>query len=549
MSKREKLLQDLYMKYGDHVAKGNLGRDGLRTIIQIHGEKPPSRLVLDDIVKRVRKEGGPSTTAPSGRAHTVKTAQYLENVRKQVSTGSKTASHGQNEEYIDEDTEEDSTDEVPRIITFGGESSLGILQSSGRAPSNGDRLYRYDPDTGYQTYIKPLKCWIHTSKDAHEQIIEWYSNWDKAPKSINTISRKTGMPRNVVIGYLKVHGITHDCAPFSAEEVMERDIDSMAQDVLALRFGSLAQRVADKQHKAIEKAADNWWNYKKVTLEAIKEHVAANLPSYQPPKLELTEAKHKYHLVTSATDFHWGMLSWEGESGYQYDQKIAKERLIQTTQDLIARLPGKPEGITLAVGSDFFHIDGPGPTKQTTRGTPQDADGTALQIMLTGMEICRMHIDMLAQVAPVSIVLMSGNHDRHNSFALLAYLSAVYDNDPNVDVMFDFRLRVYQEIGNTLCCFTHGDTARVNVLGPIMAKEMRQAWGRCEHHVAFGGHLHHQRIQEIGGIRHYLLPSLASPDAWHAAKGYVCSEQGLLGVLVDMELGPIGSLFAPIHKR
>ncbi len=425
------------------------------------------------------------------------------------------------------------------------------IKDSAFEPITVDRtLYVYDDlKDSYRTFIQQAKGWVTTTGDAHRAIIQWYSNWDGEPVSLNGISRRTGLPRNWVVGYLKAHQITHDSAPFSAEEVARRGVDEMAQDALALKFGALATRTQELGAREQSLAARNWRDFESTVLNRIRTWIDTFHSEYTIPKIKLHRAEKPFHLVTSATDFHWGMYSWSGESGYDYNTDIARRRLMESTEDLISRLPGQPQGITLAVGSDFFHIDGIGPEKKTTRGTPQDSDGSALEILLTGCELQREHIDILSQVAPVKVVLMSGNHDRHNSHALLMYLHAAYENSSRVEVVKDHNLRVYQTIGKSLCCFTHGDTAKVKDLGTIMAKERRREWGQARHHVAFGGHLHHQRVQEVGGIRHYLLPSLASPDAWHSGSGYVTSEPGMMGVLIDLDQGPIGTLFCPIREE
>jgi predicted phosphodiesterase len=411
--------------------------------------------------------------------------------------------------------------------------------------------YVYDKEKQeYRTYIPQAKGWVRTSEEIHRLVVKWYSNWDGAPVSLNGVSRRTGLPRNWVVGYLKAHGITHDSAPFSAEEVARRGVEELAQDALALKFGAVATRTEELSAKETAIAARKWWEFETSILGKIREWIGDNEPNYTIPKLRLTRSERPYTLVTSATDFHWGMRSYREESGYEYNREIAAQRLKNSTEELINRLlnTGTPDKIILAVGSDWFHVDGPGPLPTTTKGTPQTVDGTPFEIMLTGAEICREHIDLLSQVAPVTVVLMSGNHDRSNAYALLLYLTALYEGSDRVDVIRNFRQRVYQRIGNTLACFTHGDGAKVKDLGPIMAKEARMDWGDTGHHVAFGGHLHHQRIQEIGGIRHYLLPSLAEPDAWHSAHGYVTSQPGLLGILVDHDDGPTGTLFCPVRE-
>lgn len=520
----------LWERFGNYAATVPLGRVGLIKLVELTDKYTPGRWDVDLCLKRVQREGGPNTQPPTKKPDRWVTEKFFAEFN---------ASEVDPEITEDFPLDDDTEDQTPQNDSLEFE------------PIDVDRrLYMYDDtEDSYKTFVQQAKGWVKTSGDAHRSIVKWYSNWDGEPVSLNGISRRTGLPRNWVVGYLKAHGITHDSAPFSAEEVAQRGVDELAQDALALKFGALATKTQELGAKEQQVAARNWWDFETTVLNRIRGWVGEFHTEYAIPKIKLHRAEKPFHLVTSATDFHWGMYSWKGESGFDYNRKIARERLMQTTEDLIARLPGQPKGITIAVGSDFFHIDGIGPEKRTTRGTPQDSEGSALEIMITGCELQREHIDILSQVAPVTIVLMSGNHDRANSHALLMYLYAVYENNNRVTVVRDHRLRVYQRIGSSLCCFTHGDTAKVKDLGPIMAKERRQDWGTARHHVAFGGHLHHQRVQEIGGIRHYLLPSLASPDAWHSGAGYVTSEPGLMGILIDEDEGPIGTMFCPVREE
>lgn len=405
-------------------------------------------------------------------------------------------------------------------------------------------LIEYDQnEDSYRTFIPQARAWVSTSGDAHRAIVRWYSNWDGAPVTLNGVSRRLGMPRNWVVGYLKAHGITHDSEPFSAEDVAARGVDELARDALAMKRGQLATRAQELSAKETKKAAQMWWDFEGSTLERFREWMSTE-HDYSLPRLRMQRADRPYWLVTSATDFHWGMRSWDRESGYEYNRTEAKRRLLDTTEALIARLSGQPEGIIVAVGSDWIHCDGL--KAATTRGTPVEMDGTPLEMLITGAELAREHIDLLSMAAPVRVVLMAGNHDRTNAHALLLYLLATYEHSSRVEVVNCHHLRTYQEIGSTLMCFTHGDSTKVAKLGPVMAKEKRDAWGKAKHHIAFGGHLHHQRVQEVGGIRHYLLPSLAAPDAWHSGQGYVTSTAGLMGVVIDAEDGPIGTLFCPV---
>ena len=522
--------ESIWEKYGDLVAEVPLGREGLAALINIDGGDRVTRTALDKVINKVKTVGGPNSTPPLSRPNRGTTSRFLRDRKKSVGS-------------MPDDSQENAQD-LP-IEDFNGASFMP-------KPQVEQTLYVYDQDVDtYKTYIQQAKGWVTTTGEAHRAIIQWYSNWDGAPVSLNGVSRRTGLPRNWVVGYLKSHNITHDSAPFSAEDVARRGVDELAQDALALKFGALATRTEELGARELHKAATKWWDFELSVLTKIREWIGENVPEYQVPKLRLNKAPRPYTVVTSATDFHWGMRAIETCSGKGnvYDRNIARQRLMSTTEDLLGRLPGNPERIIVAVGSDWFHVDGPGPEARTTRGTPQDVDGLPLEIMLTGCELQREHIDILSQVAPVTVVLMSGNHDRHNSHALLLYLSAAYENNERVEVVKEHTMRVYQMVGNTLVCFTHGDTAKVKDLGPIMSKERRKEWGQASHHVAIGGHLHHQRVQEIAGIRHYLLPSLAGTDAWHAGQGYVGSDSGLMALLIDQEDGVVATLFSPVREE
>lgn len=520
----------IWEKYGDTIAEVPLGREGLAALIKIEGGDRLTRTTLDKVVNKVKQTGGPNTNPPTSRPDQSTTRRFLRAHK---------ASFAEPFPSDEEDAAAIPVEDFP---------SNDFMPK----PQVEQTLYVYDEASdSYKTYIQQAKGWITTTGDAHRAIVQWYSNWDGAPVSLNGISRRTGLPRNWVVGYLKAHSITHDSAPFSAEEVARRGVEELAQDALALKFGALATRTEELGAKELHKAASKWWDFEMSVLDRIREWICDNVPDYQVPKVRLCKAPRPYTVVTSATDFHWGMRAIECMSGKGnvYNRKIARKRLMDTTEDMLSRLPGNPERIIVAVGSDWFHVDGPGPEPRTTRGTPQDVDGLPLEIMLTGCELQREHIDILSQIAPVTVVLMSGNHDRHNSHALLLYLSAAYEKNDRVEVVREHTMRVYQTVGNTLVCFTHGDTAKVKDLGTIMSVERRKEWGQTSHHIAIGGHLHHQRVQEVGGVRHYLLPSLAGTDAWHAGQGYVGSESGLMALLIDQEDGVVATLFSPVREE
>jgi len=233
------------------------------------------------------------------------------------------------------------------------------------------------------------------------------------------------------------------------------------------------------------------------------------------------------------------------KSGETYHFEEARKRLFEKTQSLIERIPVCPEKIYVGAGSDWFHVDNDAGT--TTKGTPQDMCASPAEILITGCKLAREHIDLLRQVAPVEIVMMAGNHDRHSSLALMMYLSAAYEDVDDVSITITANNRRYITYGETLLGFTHGDglSRKTNMAG-LMAVEARQQWGLTTHKIWFHGHLHHQRLTEKDGCLIVQMPSLAGHDRYHARSGYTTSTAGLAAYFIDKDEGYIGSLFAPV---
>lgn len=290
--------------------------------------------------------------------------------------------------------------------------------------------------------------------------------------------------------------------------------------------------------RAIEQDALRWRNYDQEVLTRLERHfkvIEHPKPVYQDPD--------PFILVTSATDFHWGMYAWDGESSDPYNREVARERLRKHTRRIIERLHGVPEEIIVAVGSDFFHIDGDNPT--TTKGTVmQGVDGTPLEILVTGIDQQIEQVLALREIAPVRIVQMAGNHDRVNAYTALLVLHAWAKNVPGVTVVLDYKPRVYHKYGETLLVFAHGDGAKPEKLPSIAAVEARQEWGNTPHHVAFGGHKHCQRVEEHPGLTYYQLRSLAGTDRWHSREGWVGAKKGLDAYIVDKVDGVIGAIYS-----
>jgi len=409
-----------------------------------------------------------------------------------------------------------------------------------------DEPYYYNSETDvYVTFIKAAgNKPITVSGDVHRAMKAAYSNMVTKASSVGQISRDFQIPRMWFDEYRRIYGWTHDMDPFTDEElVMADSVDDLVDDLLLRRRRSLHLSYEKKKWDEIQKDANKWRNFEDSFIEHLRIHHPKNRAI---KKLSIGKTK-PYALVISPTDLHYGKYGWEDEVGERYDFDEARKRLHEATSALTSRLPGAPEKIIVAAGSDWFHVDNDLGT--TTKGTAQDRYGSPAQILLDGCELAREHIDMLRSVAPVKIVFMAGNHDMHSTLALGLYLKATYKDCEDCEVILDPNMnRQYVVYGNTLLGFTHGDGVRANALPSTMAREEWEKWGQCRYRVWFTGHLHHQALKEHGGAFCIQLPSLSGHDRWHFRKGYL-SQAGMSAHLIDREEGMIGSMFKPVLEE
>jgi predicted phosphodiesterase len=360
------------------------------------------------------------------------------------------------------------------------------------------------------------------------------------------VSAKYDIPQNTLREFKRIHKIMHTSSSLTDEELLDDDWGETVAAIVDERRHDATKVMHEAEMKALRKDAASWRRFEETVLNVLKESIEK--PADAVPRLALPQSKNQYALVVCPTDFHWGKHGWKDEVGETYNFDEARARLFDKTQALIDRLSTAPERIYVGAGSDWFHVDNDAGT--TTRGTPQDMCASPAEILISGCRLAREHIDLLRQVAPVEIVMMPGNHDRHSSYALMMYLSAAYEDCPDVNIETTALNRRYLQYGNTLLGFTHGDSlSRSTNLPALMANEARQLWGQVKHGVWFHGHLHHQQLTERDGCLIVQMPSLAGHDRYHYRAGYTTSTAGLAAYLIDVEDGYLGSFFAPVSHE
>lgn len=267
-------------------------------------------------------------------------------------------------------------------------------------------------------------------------------------------------------------------------------------------------------------------------------------PKYN--KVNRSKKGKQYLFELSLADLHIGKLSWALESGEDYETKIAIGRYNEAIEDLIEQvdhLKDKIEEILLPVGNDLINVDNL--NNMTTNGTPQSVDSRWQQMFLKAKKMLIYNIDRLTEIAPVKVVMISGNHDTQTIFYLGEALKAWYRNSNSVTIDNGPSARKYFAYGLNLIGYTHGNEEKHQDLGLIMAQERPDLWSQSEYREIHLGHLHKKKetkyvsSDEYQGFKVKILPSLSGTDSWHYRKGYK-SQKSAVGNLYHKERGQVG---------
>lgn len=402
--------------------------------------------------------------------------------------------------------------------------------------------YWYDSDREvYVLHLNNLKKPFVLRAQVWAQMKEAYSNWDGAPATVNEIARKFSMSRPTVKNILKLMGMTHD-SPVWTEDIIEKNSeDALVDDLLQRKIQNVLVKAEQKEWSRIKKDANLWRRLDLLSKEIEGRFVTSQ--NYQPPALKTNKKEDPFVAVISPTDYHWGKYA-SGPDPYNRD--IARERLFNCTIELLSRLVirGNPEKIVIAIGGDGLHFDTY--DKRTTRGTLQDVDGTPEEIAWSWVELCRDYVNLVAQVAPVELFVIPGNHDRFTTVFLRAAMKGWFSTVKNVNVVEVLSPRQYMKYGNSMLSFLHGDIGKVKDWPAIIAGENPVMWGQTKHKFIFTGHYHTEReLPTFGNVTVYRMPSLAGTDTWHFNNGYK-SRKALVCYIVDKEKGVIATEIEPV---
>jgi hypothetical protein len=270
------------------------------------------------------------------------------------------------------------------------------------------------------------------------------------------------------------------------------------------------------------RVALQWVKTKQGTDEAsIVEAVRAAFDDYNPPitPFPLRDVRDDLLTVIPLPDLHIGLLAWEEETGGNYDTHIARETMRVALADLVESMPPSKHCLILGLG-DLLHFDGY-EARTERSGNPLDTDSRYPKVLREALRLVKYTIDLcLLRHGHVEVRLMAGNHDTKAALAVALALSEGYAGDERVTIDDSPAYIWFKRYGKVLLGATHGDKAKPEQMPLLMAVDRPHDWAASTRRRVFTGHVHHERLREIGGVIVETLRAPVAKDAYHSFEGY-----------------------------
>jgi hypothetical protein len=292
------------------------------------------------------------------------------------------------------------------------------------------------------------------------------------------------------------------------------------------------------KHYSIHLKAD-----KAPTYEEMKDVIIAEMQNYAPayPKIKYTPPIDPHLLVIDPADVHIGKLARAFETGEDYDNQIAVQRIREGVAGILNKAQGwRFDKIMLVVGNDILHVDGP--ENSTTKGTRQDVGSMWFENFQIAKQIYIETIEKLLQIAPLHVQYDPSNHDLLNGFFLADTLTSWFHKAKNITFNTSIAHRKYMTYGKNLIGTTHGDGAKEVDLPLLMAQEAPKDWAECKHRYFYKHHIHHEASKDYGSVNVKTLRSPSGTDGWHHRNGYQHSPKAIEGFVHHPENGRIATI-------
>jgi len=416
-------------------------------------------------------------------------------------------------------------------------------------------------DDKYIIYLKVANGNVVIPGHIIRGIIENYSDWYGDTASVNDICRNYKIPRNYFNEIRDALGITHDSEPVSKEELIERDIDELAEDILEKKKFQLYQKVQKRSWVDTEKAAEKWFNM----MDGVFNPFQSFLQTWQPPKRRVVNRAAVKHtkktgrsLLVGLSDIHIGAfanskLSFRGK-GTTTDSLVNAMRAYgEEIHNLVEERVHNFDECILASLGDILHSSGRG---FTTKGTPLTTACIKEEQFNKAFDAIVEFIDTLLELFPkVRVKAVKGNHNDFGDYVLFKALAAYYRGDKNIAFdVFESDHGLFK-VNSTLFVISHGYSAEYKGRLPASGKARESYAGNLflshpeeligvASKVLLTADQHHYEMKEYAEFEHYMFPTLLSGDGHAEAAGLNCMARQSCLVIGDKGVKEVINFYA-----
>ena len=271
------------------------------------------------------------------------------------------------------------------------------------------------------------------------------------------------------------------------------------------------------------------------SIDAMKEEIP-RLSALPAPPLSNDNLLNCYVI----TDYHLGMLSWDEETGENWDVAIAEKLVVKWMEQAIAQSPNADTAV-FAQLSDFLHFDGMDAVTPASKHL-LDVDTRFAKLVRSAIRVLRTVIDMLlAKHQKLHIIMADANHDPVSQIWLREWFSVLYENEPRVTVDKSPNPYNAYEFGNVALFFHHGHKRKVANVSEVFAGQFREMFGRTKYAYAHMGHYHSIDIKENNLMIVEQHRTLAPGDAYSARGGWLSGRDAKV-ISYDRRYGEVSRL-------
>ena len=398
-----------------------------------------------------------------------------------------------------------------------------------------DKYIYNKQDDKYIMYLKAASGNIVLPGDIVRGIKENYSNWVGEEHSINQISRNYQIPRNYVVELLKVLGITHDSEPITDEQLVDKNVGEVVNELIQKKKFQLYQEFQKESWKNTEEDASKWRRMQEGFLDPFVNFINSWTPpeknpvAFSPGQKDKTDKKS---FLVGLSDVHFGAKSNQDESyrNKGYSSKEAVEYILKYAEEIKEAVKSRDyyfDECVLAAMGDILHTTGAG---YTTKGTMLVHDCIKEEQFTVAFNSIVLLIDSLLETFPnVRVKSVKGNHNDFGDWVLFKTLQAYYRNEARITIdVFQTDHGLFK-VKNTLFVISHGYSAEYK--GKLPSGKARESYianmflSRPEEllgvkqKVLLTADQHHLEMREYAEFEHYMLSTTVNGDKHSEAYG------------------------------